>query len=390
MHRSLHYSAWLLCLAALACGEHPGHAPGASPPLSGAPVSMRAAPTLRVGVAEGDTTLEFHRVVTPFRLPDGRLVVPVAGSGVLRVFSADGTLLESLGRPGDGPGEFRSLAAAWPRGDTIEAFDAALERITCFPPSAEPRVVTLRAPGNARALTEAQAIVPGALSDGWMLYGVESAGMGRRDTVAVRRFGPDGSPAALVARLPGMARYSTPMAGGPDPLSPRTAFAIHAGRVYVAETMKAEIWELDGDGHMELELSWTPENPPSPKTAFREAVQAAVAAAPPEQRPVVRERLESFPVRDRVPVFWSFLVDADGFVWVEPFEPARHSMVLPAAAVAESASVWSLFTPGGTAAGTIRVPAGFQPASIGRDAVVGVRRDSLGVEYVEVHALERR
>ena len=117
------------------------------PGVRGIPVAVEEPPRLSVGVLSGDTNQEFYRVSTPFLLPDGRLVVPLRGSNVIRVFAADGAFIENLGGEGEGPGEFTGLESAWSRGDTIEAADNRLNRITRFLPDGTVEVVRLlRAP----------------------------------------------------------------------------------------------------------------------------------------------------------------------------------------------------------------------------------------------------
>ena len=86
---------------------------------------------------------EFDRVTTPFLRPNGTVAVPTRGAQSIRLFSPDGNFVESHGGPGDGPGEFISLGGAWARGDTIEAYDGRLRRITRFIPGGELKVVVL-------------------------------------------------------------------------------------------------------------------------------------------------------------------------------------------------------------------------------------------------------
>jgi hypothetical protein len=346
-------------------------------------VSVETAAHLRLGVAEGDTILEFHDVVDPFLLPDGRVVVPVSGSGTIRVFSPEGRLLESLGRPGDGPGEFRLLGSAWPRGDTIEAFDVVLGRITRFPPDGHPKIVKLDMSPSA------QAAVPGVLPDGWVLIGVESAGEGRRDTVAVHRYRLDGSDAGVIARVEGIRRVRTPTTMGPDPLSPRMALAVAGGHVYVAQTLAPVIRVLGPGGRLERELTWSPGDRPSPREAFEDVVEVAAQKAGPAGAERARKKVHAFPVADRVPAFSGFLVDPDGFAWIEPFDPARRSVTFPRPVPTAGPITWTVLSPDGAQADSLSLPGSFEPTWIGEDALVGVRRDALGVEYVEVHSLKR-
>src|SRR5687768_14767142 len=108
------------------------------------PVSIQPSARLSIGEAAGDTLEEFDHVVSPFLMPDGRLVVPLNSASTIRVFAANGRFLNSLGRKGSGPGEFLELQSVWPRGDTIEALDVRLHRITRFLPNGSVQTVLLR------------------------------------------------------------------------------------------------------------------------------------------------------------------------------------------------------------------------------------------------------
>lgn len=97
-------------------------------------------------------------------LPDGRVVVADLLEDRAFVFSGDGALLDSLGGPGAGPGEFTALTSleVSPHGD-IRVFDRSLRRISTF--SADgilDRVVTLQ--GNGFESGE-------LVSDAWLLEG---------------------------------------------------------------------------------------------------------------------------------------------------------------------------------------------------------------------------
>lgn len=350
----------------------------------GTPVEVIDEPRLSVGVLRGDTARQFHRVSTPFLHRDSLLVVPVSGDAAIRVFGPDGRLLRSLGGSGEGPGEFRRLAAAWPRGETIEAFDGMLGRITRFTPAGSTRVVGL-ASGPA-----AQSAAGRPLPDGWVLYGVESGDMGRRDTVAVHHFGRDGRHRGVITRVEGFSRYRTEYYGGPDPLSPKAVVAVRDSLVYVGETLTPRIRVLSPDGDLRREITWTPDSLPPPEEAFSSVVEAAAAGAEKDRAATVRKQLRSFPVRDRVSAFWGLLVDAEGFVWVERYDPSKHSLQLGAGTGPGAAGEWLILTPDGRRVGTIRMPDGFRPSRVTRGAVVGIHRDELDVERVRVHPLRRR
>ena len=372
--------------ALLTAGCDSEHPPDRVRAQAGLPLRVEAEPRTGVGVLDGDPIQQFKGVMTPFVLKDGRLVVPVSGDGVIRIFDGAGDHVESLGGTGEGPGEFRSLDAVWARGDTVEAFDSELRRITRFFPDGGSDVVVLDAAGPA------QAAVPGALSDGWAFVSVAEIGDDGRDRMVVHRFGLDGSHRGAVAQVAGMVRHRTGRGTGPAPLSPRATFAVHDGHLYAAETLSPMVQVLDSAGQLTRTLTWTAERGESPAEAAVAVVNALVARAGADQAEATRQRFEAFPVPDTLSCFWDFIVDKLGFVWVRPYEAEKHSVYLGGATNggAGPGGEWLVLSPSGTVVGSVRIPPSLEPAQITENAVVGIEHDSYGVEYVRVHSLVRQ
>ncbi len=89
-----------------------------------------------IEVGRGDGVL-LHDVHDADVLPDGSLLVGDNGSSsVLRVSSA-GEVVESLGRPGSGPGEFEMISRVFGVGDTVVAYDSPLSRVTTWIPGVD-------------------------------------------------------------------------------------------------------------------------------------------------------------------------------------------------------------------------------------------------------------
>jgi hypothetical protein len=332
-------------------------------------------------VAEGDTLQEFHSIESPFLMADGRLAVPQSGSGTIRVFDADGAYVTTLGRAGTGPGEFRHLTAAWSRGDTIEALDFLLRRITRFLPDGSADVVPLQSEMPDLGLA-------GPLGDGWFAGGVLVGRAGRRDLVVLHRFGRDGTDLGEITRAQGMARYSAAGYHGPEPLSPTVVVAGGRGRMYVAETLTPTIQVFDPTGTLNSELAWLPEAGPTPREVFEVVMDSAVARAGPDRAALTRQHIEAAGVPAQLSAFWTFIVDDEGFIWVRPYDPLRHAFALGFGV--GPGGQWTILSPEGIEVGSVQVPADIEPVQITTTAVVGIVRDSLGVESVRVHALDRR
>jgi hypothetical protein len=123
---------WIVGLAMVgsACGDgSPEGGPSAS---TGEPErwTLSAEPTLEIGVVEGDERYQLHGVTDAARLADGRIALAHGGTAEVRVFDGEGRFVLAAGGPGDGPGEWRQVAAvdALP-GDTLVVVDPILDRV---------------------------------------------------------------------------------------------------------------------------------------------------------------------------------------------------------------------------------------------------------------------
>jgi hypothetical protein len=381
--------AVICACGALAACDPPAQTRTMTP--AGTPLRVADAGAVRIGVEAGDSLHELHDVRTPFLLPDGRIVVPQGEARNLRVFDARGNFLASLGRAGAGPGEFRSLVTAWARGDTIEAYDGSLQRVTRFVPGGAIDVIVLLEPPRS-----AQVMLPAAFSDGWLISGVASASVPGRDQIVVHHVARDGSFLGEIAHSEGIVRVQTPSMTGPAPLSPRVVLRAHRGELYVAETLTPQIDVYATSGTQLRRIAWDMPQRESPSAALQRVVAAALTAAPPEQMAEVRARIEHADLPQSLPVFWDFHVDELGFVWIRSYDPVTHAAALgglgPGAYTLSSpkGGQWRIYSPAGDPVGTFPMPDGMRPAQITATALVGVHYDELGVESVVVHPLIRQ
>ena len=390
--------AWLcvgLLVGGAACGpDEPDGGEVAA--VDGAPVEIGER-LLSIGTVEGDPAEMLHDVSPPFRAADGSVVVPLRSEDEIRIFTPEGDHIRTLGGHGEGPGEFRNLSTAWSCGDTIEAWDRGLQRITRFSPNDEVEVVTLHYDFEERPILD-QFI--GTSSGGWLLTSIISASLeeGERDEMTVHRFGADGDHEVDgFGHTPGMDRAVMPNLRGPLPLSPGARFHEVGGELYVAETLTPEVRVYDGAGGLARTINWEPERIWSPEEAFGRAVEVAEGD---REQPVLR-RDASFPSDwpqhtsppDSVPVFSDFMVDDEGFFWIRPYLPERDALALggrPGGTLrTTSGGEWRVLSPEGEEVGRVDVPDGFEPYQISFDEVVGVYRNELGVEFVHVYHLDR-
>lgn len=94
---------------------------------------LRETPDLRIDSIPRTNRPEFHRLSGVAFLDSGRLVLGHEGGKELLLFEANGQLVQSVGRDGSGPGEFRSIEGPWSlEGNRFAASDGVIRRVTTF------------------------------------------------------------------------------------------------------------------------------------------------------------------------------------------------------------------------------------------------------------------
>jgi hypothetical protein len=84
------------------------------------------------------------------------------------------------------------------------------------------------------------------------------------------------------------------------------------------------------------------------------------------------------PIPDSLPTFVSMMVDVRGHVWAEVYE---WDTAVP--------TEWIVFESSGRALGSVRTPRGLEIHQVGTNFILGVRKDSDGIDWVERYVLVR-
>ncbi len=348
---------------------------------------LETTPLVDIGTAEGDPAHELQFASSAIRLGDGRIIVANAGTDELRAYAPDGVHLWSVGREGEGPGEFRNLG--WVRryrGDSLMTYDRSLHRLSVFTTDGEfGRIARLES--RADGLSPA-AVAP--LEDG---------------TVVVHASGvitPQASPG--IHRLPGrLLRYSpegeilNEIADAPGPewvmdeefktLARRpftTDFeqAVYGSRIYYGFARTWEILAADPSGATQtiIRLARSPEElTPDHVAAYQDAQLERLRRFGREDlMPRERRRVESLPYPSQLPAYRRLLTDRRGHLWVEVHQ-----------GLGGADRLFVIFDPEGGLLGRLRLPGDLEVYEIGEDYVLARWRDELDVEHVRLYRLER-
>ncbi len=354
------------------------------------PLWVSDGPTVRIESHPEDSDLVLHRIRGTVRLSDGRIALVSEGTKELRFYSPDGVHLQTVGREGDGPGEFRAPYFLYRfAGDSLGVTERG-GRLSWFGPDGSFL-------GRAQSSPDqAQRVVPA----------------GYHAAPTVRLVGRDGGLAFVTeAEFGPPGERWRPRRGfvltGPDPGLPRflgwyrsvehfylptqrADIAMFAndtyvamdhlrGRVFIGDSEEFEIHVFDDSGS----LSWIirDEEPAGPITSediewerwsflsWGEAVGMAR-----EYKQIV----DATPIPDQKPAFESLVVDSRGWLWAKEYASHRPHLVR-----------WWVYDTDGRRIGAVRLPGRLTVYDIGEDYVLGVAKDLLDVESVLLFDLRR-
>jgi hypothetical protein len=373
---------WVLAGVA-ACGAD---AEGRSVQVSVPTWTLSASPSVSIGREDGDPRYQLFRVMDAELLDDGRIVVANAGNNSLSVYDARGTYVRSIGRKGEGPGEFEvPMWVGSVAGDTVLVWDRRLKRISIFGPSGDlARVTTLE--GADGAFPEAVGLLGDrsfVTNAGVDVFGMASRRGVVRDSITLQRFGPDGKLTGVVGTFPGDESYINERDRGYTwdalPFGRQTFTVAGRNGVYVAdgETGRVTLYGLDGQRIQ----SW---NSPlegwnvSPQDIenFKQERLAQIVVE--ERRRETQAMLDGAPFPKVSPVIGALKVDLEGNVWVQSFPR-------PGAETAR----WVIMAPSGQPVGQIEIPTRAEVFKVGRDYVLGRWRDEMDVEQIRLYGVSK-
>lgn len=361
--------------------------PLVAPPA--APLVIDTVPSLSIGEEVGDEAYQLHGVSDATVLADGRIVVANAGASEMRVFDAAGRFLARVGRPGAGPGEFApfsparlfqrrgELLASDPEPSRLHAYDSTLSLLGTrrFPVSDDVPRPWLR----------------DVLADGtWLATAYEGGGaLGGppgsviRATFALALFDAQGAFLRRFGSFEGGARYVHTVGEVTHypflPLSASATVLAYGNEILAVRGDRPELELWDADGTLRTVMRWNRERLRSAEVypRYREQAVADLAGAGERERTLYGAFFaKELPLPEFAAMYDHAVVDAARRIWV-------HRARLPGEV---GPNLWDVLDPSGRWLGAAATPRGVRPFEIGERHLIGLSRDSLGVERVVRHA----
>jgi len=397
------------------CGETPRPPSAVTDSLGVAivrnePASVAAAPVWTLSekpVTEigggADPAVPLTRVTAVAPLGEGQVAIGAEAPAQVLVLNQDGSLLGTLGRQGDGPGEFWGVGSVVPlSGDSVAVWDPDRRRISVFDfGGGFHREMDLSeiAPPSARAAPSTEWVsgfthLLAFDSESFVLYGEgmispqPDPGVIRPELSALR-ISVTGEQLSNFGLFPGMTiSVGGPAGPLPIPFGARL-YATTTGQHFVAGTAQASEFRVYDRGGALVRIVRWPETDRTITGPFLARWREMV-----DSQPQIQGLLESVPRADRFPAYEG-LVSTDrgevlvgsypGPLGIWPMRRADHGPEALDPQIRMPARKWMLFGPDGILRGLIETPRGFEPYSVRDGLVWGVYVDEMDVESVRAY-----
>ena len=343
--------------------------------------------SLAIGAALGmDPGQELDRVVGATRLADGSIIIADAGARALLRFDSTGRLIQSMGRAGEGPGEF--LAPSWLgqlRGDSLVVWDRGLGRVSVFTRGGavgrEYRPTLTESPVSL--------VVKGHLTDGSLLLARGAGLVSREGGPGVQRqpvsawlISPAGEALRSFGPFPGETFHldATSRSFTPLPLGGKTIVAAAGEAIYVADTEVFAVRVFAPDGALTRIVRREYSRRPARPEEIEAAIDELMSDLPPNlrNRDGWRRRFRELPLPEHVPALRAIHIDAEDHLWLQATPGAR-----------DTTGAWSVFDPDGRWLGDVMLPRSLALLEIGPDYILARDEDALGVHRVVLLPLLR-
>ena len=353
-------------------------------------------PVFSVGGDQGPAGEFFTRIVDAFRLEDGRLVVADGPEFRISVYNADGRRVSTFGNDGEGPGEFRSIAAIWSAGgDSIGVYDSRLQRITRF--GADGSVIRTdkiefvdmdRASARGSLDLFLGSFRDGRIAIAWLAATPYAANRLLPDHMTIGVFDSHARLVRTLGRYRGMERIYIPdVGGGPIAFSPYPWAAIVRDALAYTNGADGSIVLLDPDADSARARQLTV---PGPDRSLREAWadldDALEAAETPS--PMIRLSQRADRSMGSVPRFARMFADDAGRLWLKDFDPGTDALAVRRSRYVTGGS-WRIVDTSGRQVARITMPENIAPLAVDGNMLIAIARDELDVESLVVLPIVR-
>ena len=343
-------------------------------------------PILEVTGTSSSGAVTFGYAAGGTRLSDGKLLVADRAESNIRVLDATGKLVRTVGRAGDGPGEFQSMIWAGRCGpDSLLVWDLRRRQASMIGASgAVARQFSVPTGDTAQSPFHFSCSSRGAMIYRGSPRPVRAPNPQNPSIVgivsAVYRIRPDGAVSERLGDIPaGEAVAMASPSGGrgavPRPLGRTASIAALDDAVVFSSADSAIVTIVRSNGRASHALPIVLRAPT--QAEFDEAVQATASLVPSAMRQAMAAQIATIPKPERLPPVSALFVDSEGLIWVQTTPPGGKAVD------------FLVMNPAGNIVARAQVPLGMTVFEIGKDYVLGSYTDAADEMHVAVLRLRR-
>jgi hypothetical protein len=338
-----------------------------------------SAPMLDIRGTSPTGELVFGVATMATRLPNGTIALADGASATIRFFSASGQPVRSVGRPGAGPGEFRSITSISQCGaDSVYVWDTRQRRMSVFSAAGQ-YVRQFSIPSDAA--TPAAPFLVGCSARRSFAYTTISRDPGPepgifRGMTPVVVTDADGKITREAATVASTEFAAVGGAGFPRPLGRSTSFAFAGDRLYIGTADSATIEAYLPDGSRRTIRLDIPRRAAT-RQHFDHAIELIANLAPAAARERALAAMREVAIPQYLPPYNGLFGDPDGNAWVLLSAPGDPETRLRAVG------------PDDRVVADIRIPGALTVFEVGRDYILGATEDPQGEPHLVMYRLRR-
>lgn len=334
-------------------------------------------PLADIAATSSDGIPLFARAIGAARFTDGTIAIADAGSAAVKLVDARGRLIKTVGRRGNGPGEFQMMGWMGRCGtDSVLVHDFIGQRLTLLDRSGailsqttaqtNPAVITCTDGGHLAVLRRPTHMPAAGSAQGWVSGMLTLASLHDaivRDVGEIHAF-----------------QYSMPSGlMTPRPLGSVTSLALTQKVLYVgtADSSAIDVLSLDGKYMRTIRLLVAPR---SPTPAHIDAAATALASYQPDatDRAALKRKLMAVPMPALLPAYSALRADPFGNLWAVVSVPGDSTTHLRA------------FNDAGVEVADFTIPRPLLIYEVGLDYLLAGFEDENGEQHIHVYGLARR
>jgi hypothetical protein len=345
---------------------------------------------LRIGTLEGAPEYQIGQVGDIALDSKGRIHVLDAQAQHIRVFSPEGVYEQTIGARGGGPGELGfALALLMGPGDTILVPDARNLRFTRYAPDGS-EAGSIRLDPDGAWPMQFRASTQGAMAEQVRLFALPGQPALENRLDVLLRLASDGTVTDTLMTFPSGSFQALDGTGitffAAEPVWDLTA----DGRIILAVSDEYRI-RIYSDGQLQRIITKSFELAPlseADKEALRGELRRRFASQGMPEATMERLLRERFHFAESLPAVLTVAAGPLGTIWAQQARPPSQISEAEFATIRENhledlgSALWDVFDPEGRFLGVVTLPDRFTPSLFRDDAIYGVWRDELNVEYV--------